>query len=158
MGMSLSTYIGPFALAECNVVKEQKRALNACRRKEGCTGYAYSRPDGENFCPYCKEPLTDFLYTTDKQVSSVSYWDVAEAIEEALFASEQEPGKVAWMPNRYLNIKEIDLDRECIELVDHAAIKLDIDTFTAAFKEELTYLKSQYRKVEVVWGVVNEWR
>ena len=158
--MSTTTYVylGPYIECEYELFKSQRFHHSQCSN-EKCPKYGREIRTHALYCGACGHPLIDVL--EDFEVPSVDRWDVVDEVDEALsFINDEyidhEPFDV-WIPN----VKRDEPRKFEFEPESNLQITpLDISAsderlwLTMAFHDEIEILRANYKRVEVLWGLI----
>lgn len=163
MGITYSTYVGPYARCAITLVDERRMILSCL--KKGCANHGQPM-SGNKYCPLCSNRILSL--EVPYRAPSVDQWDVSERIQERLSSasgdaySNWSESNLAhlWLPNvRIPEQRDGHLESRCdffqtpISVVQVANERSAFEEF---FAKELAELETAYGSdaVTVEWGII----
>jgi hypothetical protein len=162
MGMSYTTYVGPFARCRYHMVDSSEKQWQCT--KDGKHGRWISRE--EKFCRVCGSPMADVAVPT--KIASVDHWEVfskAGLDEDPMAEMHGEGAELGakllehWYcanhnrkPPREFSIDGRDKCGLYAADIDMAA---EMEWLKTAFGMEISALMAAYDNVEITWGIIH---
>lgn len=161
MSMGNSIYVGPYVVGKSPVVHVVERSFTGCLNA-GCDSYGMGEGEGARFCPACGGKIGRGALRVDE---AIAWYEVSEAIEEALSESSGEgrdDNAHYWRPNV---TREGEPEREtfdsssnpCDYLVTPGDVRGETEWLASAFRDEIKTMRQFYESVSVAWGILVWW-
>lgn len=166
MGISCTTYIGPYVSCKTHLVDET-RTKRTCSN-EKCNKYE-SEIGTKNFCDTCGAPIESREYTVE--VANVDRHEVGEQLLSQALTTPWGDYMSLWMKNTNQHIwlangsipnqvRKLSHDAKSDEYtfpVDQELITAELNLFSDRFEKEIELLRQEYGpfNVSLHWGVVH---